>query len=54
MVRAHLLELAGDIPAARESFLAAAQWAGRVPRQRYLNTRAARLAGSQAPRRFSR
>jgi RNA polymerase sigma factor (sigma-70 family) len=47
MVRGHLLEMAGDIPAARESYLAAAQRAGSVPQQRYLNTRAARLAGSQ-------
>jgi RNA polymerase sigma factor (sigma-70 family) len=44
-VRAHLLELAGDTPAARESYLAAAQRAGSIPQRRYLNTRAARLAG---------
>jgi RNA polymerase sigma factor (sigma-70 family) len=43
-VRAHLLEMAGDNPAAREAYLAAARRAGSLPQQRYLNTRAARLA----------
>jgi RNA polymerase sigma factor (sigma-70 family) len=46
-VRAHLLELAGDTSAARESYLAAARRAGTVPQRRYLNERAARLASSQ-------
>jgi predicted RNA polymerase sigma factor len=45
-VRAHLLELAGDTSAARESYLAAAQRAGSIPQRRYLNPRAAWLAGS--------
>jgi predicted RNA polymerase sigma factor len=44
-VRAHLLELAGDRPAAREAYLAAAALTGNLPQQRYLNGRAARLAG---------
>ncbi|HEY6275334.1 MAG TPA: DUF6596 domain-containing protein [Streptosporangiaceae bacterium] len=47
-VRAHLLEMAGDQAAARESYLAAARRAGSIPQQRYLNTRAARLADSQS------
>jgi RNA polymerase sigma factor (sigma-70 family) len=46
-VRAHLLEMAGDHAAARASYLAAARRAGSIPQQRYLNARAARLAGSQ-------
>jgi RNA polymerase sigma factor (sigma-70 family) len=42
-VRAHLLEMAGDRAAARDSYLAAAQRATNLPRQRYLYARAARL-----------
>jgi RNA polymerase sigma factor (sigma-70 family) len=43
-VRAHLLEMAGDEVAAREAYLAAARRTTSLPRQRYLNARAARLA----------
>ncbi len=42
-VRAHLLEMSGDIPAAREAYRAAARRATNVPQQRYLIGRAARL-----------
>jgi RNA polymerase sigma factor (sigma-70 family) len=42
-VRAHLLELAGDLPAARRSYEAAARRATSLPEQRYLEGRAARL-----------
>jgi predicted RNA polymerase sigma factor len=42
-VRAHLLEMAGDLEAARDSYRAAAQQATAVPQQRYLHARAARL-----------
>ena len=42
-VRAHLLELAGDGPAARTSYLAAARRTTSVPERRYLESRAARL-----------
>jgi RNA polymerase sigma factor (sigma-70 family) len=42
-VRAHLLELAGDPVAARESYLRAARMTASVPEQRYLALRAARL-----------
>ena len=40
-VRAHLLELAGDLAAARESYLEAARMTANVPEQRYLALRAA-------------
>ena len=43
-VRAHLLEMAGDRPAAREAYQAAARRTISLPQQRYLNARAARLA----------
>ena len=43
-VRAHLLERAGDRKAARDSYEAAARRTHSLPRQRYLNERAARLA----------
>ena len=43
-VRAHLLEMSGDLPAAHTEYLAAARKATSLPQQRYLNTRAARLA----------
>ena len=46
-VRGHLLEMAGDCVAARESYQAAAQRATSFPQQRYLNTRAARLVDDQ-------
>jgi RNA polymerase sigma factor (sigma-70 family) len=42
-VRAHLLEMCGDIPAAREAYRAAARRATNLPQQRYLIGRAARL-----------
>jgi predicted RNA polymerase sigma factor len=42
-VRAHLLELAGDLTAARESYQRAAGMSTSVPEQRYLALRAARL-----------
>ncbi len=45
-VRGHLLELAGDAVAARESYRRAARMTASVPEQRYLALRAARL-GSQ-------
>ena len=43
-VRGHLLELAGDQPAAREAYLRAARMSASIPEQRYLVLRAARLA----------
>jgi RNA polymerase sigma factor (sigma-70 family) len=43
-VRAHLLEMAGDTVAARETYLAAAKRAMSLPQQRYLYRRATRLA----------
>jgi predicted RNA polymerase sigma factor len=43
-VRAHLLELAGDHAAARDSYQAAAKLTTNLPQQRYLNARADRLA----------
>ncbi len=43
-VRAHLLEMAGDGVAARESYLAAARLTTSLPQQRYLHARAARLS----------
>jgi RNA polymerase sigma factor (sigma-70 family) len=43
-VRAHLLEMAGDVAAARHAFLEAARRATNLPHQRYLHRRAARLA----------
>jgi len=42
-VRAHLLEAAGDLGAAREAYLEAARRTLSVPEQRYLSARAARL-----------
>jgi predicted RNA polymerase sigma factor len=45
-VRGHLLELAGDAIAARESYLRAARLTASLPEQRYLALRAARLATS--------
>ena len=46
-VRAHLLEMAGDHPAARASYEAAAQRTTNLPQRRYLHARAARLGGEQ-------
>jgi RNA polymerase sigma factor (sigma-70 family) len=42
-VRAHLLELAGDVPAARAAYLRAARMTASTPEQRYLALRAAHL-----------
>jgi predicted RNA polymerase sigma factor len=42
-VRGHLLEMAGDAPAARASYLVAARLTTSVPERRYLESRAARL-----------
>jgi RNA polymerase sigma factor (sigma-70 family) len=42
-VRAHLLEMAGDLAGARDSYLEAARRAGSLPHQRYLNVQATRL-----------
>jgi len=44
-VRAHLLEMAGDHPAARAHYQLAARRTTSIPEQRYLEARAARLAG---------
>jgi RNA polymerase sigma factor (sigma-70 family) len=46
-VRAHLLEMAGDRVAARDSYRAAAQRTTSLPQQRYLHARAARLTDDQ-------
>jgi predicted RNA polymerase sigma factor len=43
-VRAHLLEMAGDLPAAKAAYLAAARRTTSIPEQRYLHLRASRLA----------
>jgi Predicted RNA polymerase sigma factor containing a TPR repeat domain len=43
-VRAHLLEMAGDHRAARESYEAAARRATNLPQRRHLYARAARLS----------
>jgi RNA polymerase sigma factor (sigma-70 family) len=44
-VRAHLLEMAGDTGAAQAAYRLAARQTASIPEQRYLETRAARLAG---------
>jgi predicted RNA polymerase sigma factor len=44
-VRGHLLELAGDPAAARAAYRTAAGYATNVPERRYLDARAAALAG---------
>ena len=46
VVRAHLLESAGDLGAAVEHYRAAARAATNIPEQRYLKTRADRIAQS--------
>ena len=46
-VRAHLLEMAGDLSAARDSYQAAARRTVSLPHQRYLHSRAARLTGDR-------
>jgi predicted RNA polymerase sigma factor len=47
-VRAHLLELAGDQAAARASYQKAARRTRSLPEQRYLESRAARLAAAES------
>ena len=47
-VRAHLLELAGELPAARTHYLRAARATNSLPEQRYLQLRAARLSDNIA------
>jgi len=44
-VRAHLLEMAGDLEAARSMYWMAARQTASLPEQHYLRTRAARLTG---------
>jgi RNA polymerase sigma factor (sigma-70 family) len=44
---AHLLEMAGDLPAAQEAYRAAAGRTASLPERRYLADRAARLAGQK-------
>jgi RNA polymerase sigma factor (sigma-70 family) len=46
-VRGHLLEMAGELLAARDSYEAAARRTVSLPHQRYLHTRAARLTGDR-------
>ena len=53
-VRAHLLEQAGDEAAARESYQRAARLTASVAERRYLESRAARLRGLDAPERKKR
>jgi RNA polymerase sigma factor (sigma-70 family) len=45
-VRAHLLEISGDVAGARASYRAAARRTSSIPEQRYLESRAARLTGA--------
>jgi predicted RNA polymerase sigma factor len=47
-VRAHLLQMTGDMAAAREAYLAGARRATNLPQQRYLNRRAAMLADADS------
>lgn len=44
-VRAHLLEMSGDLPGAREAYRAAADRTTSLPQQRYLHARAAKTSG---------
>jgi RNA polymerase sigma factor (sigma-70 family) len=44
-VRAHLLEMSGDRPAALDAYAEAARRTSNLPQQRYLQTRIARLTG---------
>jgi predicted RNA polymerase sigma factor len=44
-VRAHLLEMAGDLAAARSSYRIAARRTRSLPERRYLEARAAKLSG---------
>ncbi len=47
--RAHLLELAGDLGAARTAYRTAARYATNIPERRYLEARAANLAPAGEP-----
>jgi predicted RNA polymerase sigma factor len=49
-VRAHLLEMAGDLDGALAGYRLAARRTTSVPEKRYLESRAGRLAGVEAPR----
>jgi len=49
-VRAHLLEMAGDFEGAHASYRSAARRTTSLPEQRYLEERAARVAGRPKPR----
>lgn len=49
-VRAHLLDMAGDRTEARAAYLAAARATTSLPERRYLEVRAARLAGDSGDR----
>ena len=49
-VRAHLLEMAGDLAGARDNYQRAARRTTSLPEQRYLEARAARLADEGAAR----
>ncbi len=49
-VRAHLLEMAGDVQAAQEHYRKAAQRTSSVPEQQYLSTKARTLAASSIRR----
>jgi predicted RNA polymerase sigma factor len=44
-VRAHLLEMTGDLASARETYLTAARRTNSLPERRYLESRAAKLTG---------
>jgi RNA polymerase sigma factor (sigma-70 family) len=48
-VRAHLLEMAGDLAAARSFYRQAARRTTSLPERRYLEARASRLAGDHQP-----
>ncbi|MDX6248387.1 MAG: hypothetical protein QOF10_1747 [Kribbellaceae bacterium] len=49
-VRAHLLEMSGDLAAARAAYEEAAERASSLPQQRYLNAKAARLPAGPVTR----
>jgi predicted RNA polymerase sigma factor len=53
-VRAHLLERAGDLPAARDHYLAAARRTTSLPEQRYLTAKAAAISAAAADQGNSR
>ncbi|WP_131740822.1 alpha/beta fold hydrolase [Actinomadura roseirufa] len=52
-VRAHLLETAGDLPAARAAYRTAARSTTSLPEKRYLETRAAGLNGEKTMRSYT-